>query len=100
MTQHEGTVTPRSLSLSVTVSVTLHSLSFPISGSVSNSSALVKAGVSCQLKFLEGEGDRDKVVRDSRRGRKEGSVSNVVNVSKMHRQVDERLKLGIDFLYR
>ena len=24
--------------------------------------ALVKAGVSCQLKFLEGEGDRDKVV--------------------------------------
>ena len=23
---------------------------------------LVKAGVSCQLKFLEGEGDRDKVV--------------------------------------
>ena len=55
-------MTPRSLSLSVTVSVTLHSLSFPISGSVSNSSALVKAGVSCQLKFLEGEGDRDKVV--------------------------------------
>jgi hypothetical protein len=25
-------------------------------------SALVKAGVSCQLKFLEGKGDRDKVV--------------------------------------
>jgi hypothetical protein len=24
--------------------------------------AIVKAGVSCQLKFLEGEGDRDKVV--------------------------------------
>jgi hypothetical protein len=45
-------------------------------------SALVKAGVSCQLKFLEGEGDRDKVVIYDEARETVGLVSREANLDR------------------